>query len=147
MNGTKLDVVLALDVMSGKNRPWEESIKRGRNGAQYFLDLVNVLQANPKEYYERRDMDSISQKAVMQEWEGWMASFRSSNHKVLVDLSRKSHNHASVAKKYLLEKALTGRKLDMLATSRDQLRDNEAEMTSMLKSGKYLLFACFVSLS
>ncbi|KAF8934623.1 hypothetical protein BGZ47_010291 [Haplosporangium gracile] len=80
-------------------------------------------------------MDSASQKAVTQEWEGWMATFRSSNHTVLVDLSRMSHNHAKVAKKYLLEKALTGRKLDMLVASRNQLRDNEAEMTSMLQSG------------
>ncbi|KAF8924612.1 hypothetical protein BGZ47_003900, partial [Haplosporangium gracile] len=85
-------------------------------------------------YYQNRDMNSATQKAIMQEWEGWMATFRSSNYKILVDLSRVSRNHARAAKKYLLDKALVGRKLDMLVTSRDQLRDNEAEMTSMLQS-------------
>ncbi|KAG0044843.1 hypothetical protein BGZ89_005908, partial [Linnemannia elongata] len=86
------------------------------------------------EYYDSRDMEPANQKAVMQEWEGWMATFGSSKHKVLVDLSRMSHNQAKAAKEYLIKKALVGRKLDMLATSREQLRDNEAEMTSMLKS-------------
>ncbi|KAK3843872.1 MAG: hypothetical protein J3R72DRAFT_440129 [Linnemannia gamsii] len=121
-------------VSSRKVRQWEESVNRGRKGATYFLGLENVLQAKPVEYYDSRDMDSTNQKAVMQEWEGWMATFGSSKHKVLVDLSRMSHNEAKAAKEYLIKKALVGRKLDMLAASREQLRDNEAEMTSMLKS-------------
>jgi hypothetical protein len=130
-------------VSSRKVRQWEESVNRGRKGATYFLGLENVLQAKPVEYYDSRDMDSTNQKAVMQEWEGWMATFGSSKHKVLVDLSRMSHNDAKAAKEYLIKKALVGQKLDMLATSREQLRDNEAEMTSMLKSGKHL-FICLL---
>ncbi|KAG9060858.1 hypothetical protein KI688_007927 [Linnemannia hyalina] len=92
-----------------------------------FTKLEDDLpDSKPVEYYDSRDMDSTNQKAVMQEWEGWMATFGSSKHKVLVDLSRMSHNEAKAAKEYLIKKALVGRKLDMLATSREQLRDNEA---------------------
>jgi hypothetical protein len=133
--------------MPQKDRPWEEAIRKGRKGASYFLSLVNILQASPEEYYDSRDMESASQKAVMQEWEGWMATFGNSKYKVLVDLSRRTHNHTQAAKKHLLKKALTFRKFDMLVTSRDQLRNNEAEMTSLLQNGKHNLTACFVSLS
>lgn len=133
-------------VSSRKRRPWVESINSGRNGATYFLALENVLQAKPVDYYESRDMDLANQKAVMQEWGGWMATFRDSKHKVLVDLSRMSHNQAKAATEYLIKKELVGRKLDMLATSREQLRDNEVEMTHMLKTGEFH-FACLLSLN
>ncbi|KAG0345522.1 hypothetical protein BG005_001272 [Podila minutissima] len=49
-----------------------------------------------------------------------------------------SHNQAKAATEYLIKKELVGRKLDMLATSREQLRDNEVEMTHMLKTVEIL---------
>ncbi|KAF8944212.1 hypothetical protein BGZ47_004518 [Haplosporangium gracile] len=123
-------------------RSWKrrlvQSINSSRNGAAYFLALDNVLQANPTDYYASRDMGLANQKAIVQEWEGWMATFRESEHKALDDLGRMSHNQAKAVTEYLVKKELVGRKLDMLTTSRMQLRDNEAEMTHMLRSAKFI---------
>ncbi|KAG0281069.1 hypothetical protein BGZ95_007092 [Linnemannia exigua] len=58
---------------------------------------------------------------------------RQHEHKVLVDLSRMSHDQEKAATEYLIKKELVGRKLDMLATKKEQLRDYEVNMTHMLK--------------
>ncbi|KAF9579810.1 hypothetical protein BGW38_003778, partial [Lunasporangiospora selenospora] len=46
------------------------------------------------------------------------------------------HKPAVAVSKYLLNKILVARKLDMMEASKAQLRDNEAEMTTLLKNGE-----------
>ncbi|KAI7815826.1 hypothetical protein BC939DRAFT_508893 [Gamsiella multidivaricata] len=79
-------------------------------------------------------MDASNQKAIVAEWNGWMATFLGSKHRVLVGLARKQHKLAQAVSKCLLNKVLVGRKLDMMETSKAQLRDNETEMTHMLRN-------------
>ncbi|KAF9578884.1 hypothetical protein BGW38_005105, partial [Lunasporangiospora selenospora] len=122
---------------------WVQSINAGRKGAAYFLELKNVLTAHPAGYFENRDMDADNQKAIVHEWKQWMTTFRGSKHKVLTDLAQIQHEVEMAVTQHLLRKVLVARKLDMMETSKAQLRDNETEMTHLLKNalpvGKSLL--------
>ncbi|KAG0347456.1 hypothetical protein BG004_007696 [Podila humilis] len=119
---------------NSKERAWVKVINCGRKGAAYFLELENVGLAQPADYFESRDMDVNNQKAIVEEWKGWMATFRESKHRVLIGLAQKDHRVPKAVSKYLLNKILIARKLDLMETSKVQLRDNDAEMTSLLKN-------------
>ncbi|KAI1315465.1 hypothetical protein EDD11_000746 [Mortierella claussenii] len=126
-----------------KDRLWVELINSSRKGAIYFLELENVLLAQPAGYFESRDMDASNQKVIVKEWKEWMATFRCSKFRVLVGLARKQHKPAEAATKYLLNKVLVARKLDMMETSKAQLRNNETEMTQFAEECRQVTLGTF----
>ncbi|KAG0347145.1 hypothetical protein BG004_008366, partial [Podila humilis] len=115
-------------------RPWEESINPQRREAQYFLSIKNIPHARPAGYFEYRDMDAFNQRAIVDEWNGWMKSFEKNQHKALVELSLKDHKTTAAVTRFLLKKVHVSRKMDMMAASKEQLRDNETEMTGLLRT-------------
>ncbi|KAK3815526.1 MAG: hypothetical protein J3R72DRAFT_53677 [Linnemannia gamsii] len=108
-----------------------EPINSSFKGATYFLALENMLQAKAVDNYESRGMDLARLKAVMQKREGWMDTFRGSEHKLFAEWIRISYNYAKTITEYLVRGGLVGWKLNMLMTSWEQLRDIEVEMTHM----------------
>lgn len=130
---------------NSKDRLWVSLINRSRKGATYFLELEDILLATPAGYFESRDMDASNQKAIVDEWKEWMATFRCSRNRVLVGLARKQHKLAAAVSMYLLNQVLVTRKLDMMEASKAQLRDNETEMTQLLKKGEFQ-YTCLSSL-
>lgn len=85
---------------SKKDPLWVESVNIGRKGATYFLALENVLTARPAGYFESRCMDSDNQQAIVQDWEGWMTTFRDSKHRVLTNLAQMQHKQAEAVTGY-----------------------------------------------
>ncbi|KAF9915842.1 hypothetical protein BX616_005239, partial [Lobosporangium transversale] len=117
---------------------WKMLIDQDRNGAAYFIGLESIHHATPINYFEYRGMEFDNQIAIVSEWRNWMSTFCGCEHKALQDLGRKPHNEGNAALEHLATKVLKGRKLDMLTISREQLRQNEIEMSQSLKNAPRL---------
>lgn len=106
----------------------------GRNGTGYFSSLTNLQDATPKGYFLHHDIDTSNMQTLMEEWKGWMHTFRASAIQFLMGIANRKVDVVAAADEAFVEVLLKKRRKTLMEDNAEQLADNADAMTVMLRS-------------
>ncbi|KAF9381914.1 hypothetical protein CPB97_007495 [Podila verticillata] len=85
-------------------------------------------------------MTTDSKKAIVHEWEEWMAEFSRSKFQVLQDVSAKAHDVDNDAQSVIANLIVKNHKVNLLQESSEQVHHVSKELTDFMKIDMHRLF-------
>ncbi|KAF9896686.1 hypothetical protein BX616_006954, partial [Lobosporangium transversale] len=115
---------------------WKDDINVERSGAVYFLSQPSRPKFSPSEYIESRGLRQEDSHVILREWNRWIKDLMNSRHSFIREAAKAAGlMKAADLDKFYEKRIVAKRKLDVLKSSSEQLKDADQNLARQIKKG------------